>query len=326
MKPRLTIAIPTFNRPERLERCIQHVIGSSIPVRCIVADDGDSDEPERVCKQWEDHPNFQYYRSPAKKLWHNWKWAAEKAVEEGCEFFQWCQDDDLIASRHARRVVRSFDYFKDATVYLSRLAMAYDNMLGCHWTGNFGAKIPMDLLGGQPTDFPGGLLLPISYFDSWAMSPAKAFRVNERFSEMLEALPEDCDMFTERLDLCYMGLGAKAISDPGIAGYWIIHGRNESQLTVDKCQEQVQVAFTFLDSLMDQHPEWRGDLMSWIGALGTPQLIKSFWENVKDHRGKSPYAAQIANIFEDVMRGMGMAFGDAEKVEEPKPELEEVAA
>ena len=289
-----------------------------MPVNVIVADDSTNDECERVCRQWADHPNFTYLRSPAKKLWHNWRFVAEQAIERGAELFAWLQDDDLIADHHARRICRAFDYYPGSVVYTARLAMAYDNMLGCHWTGSFGPRIPMDLLRGQPTDYPGIILLPVAYFDGWGMAPAKAFRVGDVFKQMLEALPDDCDMMTERLDLAYMGsVGGMAIADPAIAGYWIIHARNgkvenESQKTQHEIGDQIKSAFRFLDDLMDVHPEWRDNLISWMSCLGSPNQYLSFYNNLVPWRDVSSYGAQILEILEDAMRACGIKYGPDE--------------
>jgi len=331
-KPRLTIGIPSFNRPERCARAIQSALGQSLPCNVIVADDGDTDECERTCKQWADHPNFSYRRSPAKKLWHNWQWVAQQAVQDGAEFFTWLQDDDLIADHLARRICRAFDYYPTAIVYCARLAMSYDNMLGCHWTGNFGPKIPMDLLRGQPTDYPGLILLPLAYFEGWGMSPAKSFRVGPVFSKMVESLPDDCDMLTERLDLAYMGMHGGAIADPAIAGYWVIHGRggkidNESQKTQHTLEDQIKSAFGFLDTLMDQRPDWRSCLTEWLSYMGNPESYKAFHSNIYPWREVSPYAAQICEIFEDAMEAYGIKW-EAKLEQEETPTLkitEEVA-
>lgn len=308
MQPRLTIGIPTFNRPERCFRAIQSVLGQSLPTRCIVANQDSSTDLKSVCKEFEDHPNFKYYESPATKLWENWKFVAEKAIEEGSEFFGWLQDDDLISERHSRRVVRGFDYFPSAHVYLSRLAMAYDSGLGCHWTGNFGPKIPLDLLRGTPIQFPGRILLPIAYFDGWGMSPAKAFRVGDVFKAMLKDLPDDCDMFTERLDIAFMGLHAGAIADPAISGYWIIHDRNQSKITHNNVKKEAASCWKWLDNKMDENPDWRDNLGSWISSLGNPGFIETFRKNIIEFREDSPYIAQLVNIFDDVLRTCGIAY------------------
>lgn len=306
MTPRLTIGIPTFNRPERCMRAIQSVLGQSVPTRVIVANQDPSSDLKNVCKEFEDHPNFKYYESPATTLWENWKFVAEKAVDEGAEFFGWLQDDDLLCERHARRVARAFDYFPNGIVYLSRLAMAYDSMMGCHWTGNFGPKLPMDLLRGTPTEFPGKIMLPVAYFDGWGMSPAKAFRVGDAFYYMLKDLPGDCDMFTERLDIAYMGLHGGGIADPAIGGYWVIHGRNQSQLTHYKAKDEAASAWKWLDAKMDENPDWRENLLGWIQALGNPQTLEAFRKNILQFREDSPYIAQMLNIFETILVSSGV--------------------
>lgn len=306
-EPRLTIGIPTYNRPERVHRAIQSAIGQTIPVRVLVADDGtNGDETARACKQWMDHPNFEYMRSPAKTLWENWRFVAHQAIERGSEFFAWLQDDDILRCEVARRMVRNFDHYPGAMVYCANLKMGYDNLMGCLWVGNWGPKLPVDIMYGQATTFPGKLLVPVGYFDSWSMSPAKAFRVNRYFARMLSDLPDGCDMFTERLDIATMGVHGEAICDPACAGVWIMHGRNESRQTVDTCDDQVRVAFSYLDSLMDDLPGWREELYSWMGCLGTPNTIHEFYKGLYPHREKSPYASQILDIFGDTLRACGV--------------------
>lgn len=304
-EPRLTIGIPTYNRPERVHRAIQSAIGQTIPVRVLIADDGTNDETEKVCRQWMDHPNFEYIRSGAKTLWQNWRFVAHEAVIRGAEFFAWLQDDDILRNETARRMVRNFDHYPGANVYCANLKMGYDNLMGCLWVGNWGPKIPVDIMYGQATTFSGKLLVPVGYFDSWAMSPAKAFRVDKHFVDMLYSLPDGCDMFTERLDIATVGMYGEAICDPASAGVWIMHGRNESQVTGHTCNGQVKVAFEYLDSLMDNLPGWREELFAWLGCLGTPGTVKEFHKNLAPHRGKSPYAAQITQIFEDLLIACG---------------------
>lgn len=305
-KTPLVIGIPTHNRAERLQRAIQTALGQSIPCRVIVGDNGDDDTAEIACREHEDHPHFTYLRSPGKKIWHNWSWIARQAAEMGASYFMWLQDDDLITPRLARRIVRSFDHYKEANVYCARLSMAYDNMLGCAWVGNWGPKIPMDMLWGQPTTFSGKVLTPIAYFDSWCMAPAKAFRVNEAFLAMLDAVPDDCDMFTERLDIATIGLTGAAIGDPAMAGYWMMHGRNESQLTADTCNDQVVSAYRYLDGLMDLLPDWRNELLGWMSALGTADVVHASWKACYMHADKSPYCAQIVELLEDILIRSGI--------------------
>lgn len=320
---KLTIGIPTYNRAERLQRAIQAAIGQSLPCNVIVADDSDDDHAERLCKPWTEHPDFTYLRSPAKKLWHNWKWVAEQAYERGSQYFMWLQDDDIIRVHTARRVVKSFDKHAGCTVWCSNLKMGYDNLMGQLWVGNWGPKIPVDIWYDQPTPFSGKLLTPIAYVDSWAMSPAKAFRCGPAFEAMLGELPDDCDMFTERLDIAFMGQHGEAICDPCPAGIWIIHDRNESQHTGHTCSAQVESAYRYIDSLMDRCPGWRTDLVEWVGSLGTVNLITDYCKTLAKHRHLSCYASQIYDIFAGILQAHGVKPPEADdEAEKPK----EVAA
>lgn len=309
-EPRLTIGIPTKNRaiecPERLQRAVHFILGSSIPVKVIMADQGHSDECRLLCKEWEQHPHFKRIDSPATNLWENWRFVAETAADEGAEFFMWHQDDDLLSIRTARRVVNSFDHFTDATVYCSSLALAYDNLLGRLDKSNPGPRVPVDVLYGQPMAWPGNLLTIIGYVDSWAMSPAKAFRVNDQFRGMLATLPAECDCYTERLDIAACAFGHKFIVDPNRAGCWVIHKTNESQITGETQAAQVQPAYDYLDRLMDRIPDWRQELLGWMSCLGEADLIKTYYANTYKHADKSPYCAQIVNIFGEALEAGGM--------------------
>lgn len=308
--PKLTIGIPTYTRsverPELLQQAIRTAIGQTIPARVLVSDQGDNPETREVCREWADHPLFRRVVSPAKTLWQNWRHAAEVAAEDGASFFSWLQDDDGLCEKFASRVCRAFGYFPDAGAYCSNLAIAYDNCLGFLHVRNFGPKVPVDVVHGRPAEWPGALLVILGYFDSWCMSPAKAFRVDAQFLGMLRDLPDDCDCFTERLDVAGACVGRRFVADPKQAGYWNIHGKNESQITGEKQSGQVAPAYAYLDTLMDRVPEWRNELAGWMTTLGTPSLIETYYRGVLQHRDKSPYAAQILDYFEDVLSQSGV--------------------
>lgn len=320
---KLTIGIPTYNRAERLQRAIQAAIGQSMPCNVVVADDSDDDHAERLCKPWTEHPNFTYLRSPAKKLWHNWRWVAERAYEMGSEYFMWLQDDDIIRVHTARRIVKSMDRYPGCSVWCSNLRMGYDNLLGQLWVGNWGPKIPVDIWGDSAAPFAGKLLTPIAYVDSWSMSPAKAFRCGEWFPKMISDLPDDCDMFTERLDIAYAGLHGEAICDPVPAGIWIIHDRNESQHTGHTCPDQVKSAYAFIDTLMDRNPSWREELLGWIGSLGTLGLVIDYARTLANHKHLSCYASQIYDILAGILEAHGQKVPTKD---EPKEEAGKAVA
>lgn len=314
-EPRLTLGIPTLDRHEHLSEALQNAMGQQVPVKIIVADQGQTKETKGVCAEWSDHPWFKRVDSPATNLWENWRFAAETAVEDGAEFFTWLQDDDFLIETFARRVIRAFDAFPEANVYCSNVAMCYGKGVGFLHVRNWGPKVPVDLVRGRPMSYPGNMMVIAGYFDSWCMSPAKSFRVNDQFRGMLETMPSECDCLTERLDVAACALGNKFIVDPRAAGYWNIHDRNESQITGEKQPAQFKPAFEYLDTMMDHIPDWRQELAVWMACLGNHNLIKTYFDSIRPHRCKSPYAEQIATIFEEILIASGVKIEPEVKAE-----------
>ena len=300
-RPRLIIGIPSFGRPERCQSAIASVLWQSLPARVIVADDSDNDETEEMCRQFADHPCFSYRRSPATTLWRNWEWVAREAIAEGAEFFTWLQNDDILSPKFARRVVRSFDQFPRAQLYCANLLTAYNNMLGVRWDGNWGPRIPLDHLFGNPITFHGKLLTPIAYCDSWSLSPAKSFRVGDAFNEMLGQLPDGADSMTEVMDTAYMGLFGPVIADPQMAGYWMLHESNESELTRSKRASEEAVGLSFLDGLMSQVPEWASLLVEWANFAAADELLASYIATANARRNKSVFAGEIADCLSSIL-------------------------
>ena len=273
--PRLTIGIPTRHRPEMLRRAIDSALLQTVPVQVVVHHDGDCNRTKAMCEGFSVRPNFEYVRHSGGSLWENWKATARLAETE---FFMWLQDDDVISPQLAERIVDAFDRYPGAQVYCSRLIYSYDGRLGTSWYGAWGPKLPLDFLRMRPSEFPGGLLTAIAYFDGWAMCPAKSFRVGPPFHLMLDVLPDGCDMYTERLDIAFMGLHGTAIADPNVAGLSILHGGNESELTRADAWKQAVIAYKFMDMLAESAPEWK-DLM--FKYLDTPGISKNLqtWYN-----------------------------------------------
>lgn len=315
-RPRLFIGIPTLDRWEHLAESIKDAIAQTVPAQVIVADQGKTPETKGVCDSWCDNPFFKRVDSPATSLWENWRFVAEQAIEDGAEFFTWLQDDDYLNEYFSMRVVRAFDHYKDANVYCSNLGMSYSQNLGFLHVRNWGPAVPVDVRRNRPTCYPGNLLVIAGYLHSWCMSPAKAFRVNDQFKHMLETLPPECDCLTERLDIAACGLHSRFIVDPKPAGMWNMHDRNESQISGDKQPGQWAPAFAYLDSLMDQIPDWRSEMAAWMSCLGGigPGLLKTYHDHLRQHYLKSNYATQIYEMLEDSLRAAGVKI-EAEKEE-----------
>jgi hypothetical protein len=303
-EPRLIIGIPTHGRAERCHTAIASALWQQEPARVIVSDDSDNDDIERMIHtNYANHRLVSHVRSDANTLWGNWRNAAKLAVAGGAELFSWLQDDDVLRPSFSRRVVRAFDQFRGALIYCAALKNAYNNLLGVGWSGNCGPKLAQDFLFDNPMTFDGKLLAPIGYSDAWAMAPAKAFRVGPVFEEMLDILPDGCDLLTEVLDVAFMGQHGRAIADPVMAGYWMFHDANESAMRnrQKKSKEEVPIAWAFLDSIMDTFLDWRDVLNGWINFMGTTDILEMYVKALEEHPGVSPYADTIREMYAEIL-------------------------
>src|ERR1700677_1114083 len=98
-RPRLTIVIPTFNRPELLPRAVESALRQTEPVQIIIVDDGDTDKTEAVlyANKWN---GVRHLKTGATYAWDNWRAGLEAA---DTEFVAILQDDDKVRSTYANR-------------------------------------------------------------------------------------------------------------------------------------------------------------------------------------------------------------------------------
>lgn len=304
MTPRLTIGIPTRNRPEMLRRAIDSAFAQTVPVRIVVNDSGECNRSRKTCENlalqspFVKH-EFEYIRRDGGSLWENWKHVARQA---NGDFFLWLQDDDIISPFLAERVIHAFDRYPKAKVYMSRIPKTFDGRLGCSFSGVWGPKLHLDFLRLRPSEFRGDLLVSIGYFDVWSICPAKAFRVGDPFRLMLDSLPDGCDMYTERLDIAFMGLHGTAIADPNIAGYEFMHDKKESGLTGDSNTRQRVIAFKFLDMLAQSMPDWKAPLFEWFDTPGISDYFQQFFTDVGVNTELSDNIKELRSIFRTALR------------------------
>lgn len=304
MMPRLTIGIPTRNRPEMFRRAVDSALAQTIPVRIVVNDSGACVRTSRLCEDLAFHSpvdghDFVYIKRDGGTLWENWKHVARQATTE---FFAWLQDDDVIVPRLAERIVNAFDRYPQAKVYCSRLTFSADGRLGCSFYGSWGPRLCLDFIQMRPSEFPGELLVPIGYCDVWGQAPAKAFRVGDPFHLMLDSLPGSCDKFTERLDIAFMGLHGTAIADPNVAGLSVIHDSNESELTSREDRKQAVIAYKFLDILAMAMPDWRAPLFEWLDTPGVHCILQLLYNQTSAYAELSQNCKDIRSMLGGVMR------------------------
>lgn len=293
MTNRLTVVVPTYNRPQYLPRALDSLYKQILPVNVIVADDGDNpDETRRIVDEL--MPDATYiHTGKFDHAWPNWKAGAKEAKSE---FVAWLQDDDCVRPSYAKRICDAFDQFRDANVWLARGQICLGQEMGL-WQCGFGPFVPMDLINGIPYSWAQGTILATtSYFTSWSLAPAFAFRNGASFRIALDAMPDHCDIFIERLMPAFVANGGPFIADPVLAGYWNQHDDHLSTKQHKDQPTQTKRMVERLDYLIDGfEKEWEDALYEWASINVTQHVCG--WVNqcqvtMKDG-GKSKYCSKI---------------------------------
>jgi hypothetical protein len=272
--PKLTIVIPTFNRPALLPRAIRSALEQTVPALIIVADDGDTDKTRDVLQ--EQFPiqmyNGQIYhlRTGATYAWPNWRAGMEAAATP---YTSWVQDDDVVHPCYVERICSAFETFPDADVWFARLQCAPDGQKAM-WYSGIGPWCPMDMKHGTLHSLrESSILASTAYFVSWSLSPAIAYRNTPHFRKCLKRHPEHCDIFVERLLPAMACEGSPFIADPAIVAYWIQHG---DQLSHKQHKDQPEHAKRFLpvlDDLLDRAEGWEETLAAWCQLIPANTLM-----------------------------------------------------
>jgi hypothetical protein len=298
-QPRLTIGIPTFNRPDRLVMAVTSALGQSQPARVLVCDQ--SGQAEAAMKPFLEHPLIQYMRTDATCLWENWTAAVDNCRTE---LFAWLQDDDLLAPHFALRVATAFDSFPTAKVYLARLGISGIDGIA-NWWQSTGPMFPMDLLHGLPCRVTGLLITAGAYFNSFALSPGMAFRWSIEACEAVRRCPKDCEIYNERIVIAELAKDADVVCDPAMVGYWVQHEDNESKRLVRAGGRAAQypILARRLDELLEGR-DYDDMLRGWAMLVGSGVL--EHW--LKDHGDidlESVGLRKSREIFMDVLAKVG---------------------
>ncbi len=293
MTPKLTVAVPHLDRTELLKTMIDCLVDQSVPCKILVADQGHTPETAELMAQYSDNPLVMHCLTDATCLHENWLAGAKLAMADGCKYFAWAQDDDLVHHRYSERINLGLDTYHDALTWTARLACAQDPELAI-WYSGVGPLVPMNLMKNAARCLQGIIMLPYGYLTSWALSPAVAFRAGTDLLEALEAIPADCDLYTERTILAEMGTRGPVVCDPCVLGYWIHHNRNESYRQNASTQpEQTKTFYAWMDSLMDKTDGWEKMLLDWAHSM--PNTHLNSYINLLEIQD-SRYACGIAEI------------------------------
>lgn len=295
MTPKLTVVLPHLDRTEKLAKAIGDLLHQKDPCNVLVADQGHTEATRELMVGYADNELVTHAMTSASCLWENWKVGAELAMVGGAEYVSWCQDDDCVSYHYSSRINLAFDTFHDADFWTGRLncAESEDNAI---WFAGNGPMLPMNVRKNIPRVIPGHLMVPIAYFNSWALSPAVAFRVGRNFREALEEVPTHCDLYTERTILASMGLKSPVVCDPVVVGYWIHHGGNESyrqNATTQPAQEKTFLAW--MDETMDRTEKWEEILLDWSRSMPNTHL-QAYIHGME--KLESRYVAGVAQILQ----------------------------
>jgi Glycosyl transferase family 2 len=306
---RVTIGIPC-NHPERLKRAIGSALDSTVPVAIMIADDSDDDQVERIAHEYRDHPFVQYVRSPAKTLWENWRFVAQQARTD---FFLWLQDDDVVVRDYARDVINGLDLYPKSVAYIGCIRTSQDVMLSCWWQGGMGPYMPLDYVNDIPREIDGLILSACAYFLSWSISPAIAFRNTKMFQDVIEELPDGCDLFTERLHLARLGLHGTMCCHHKTSALYMFHGRNEAQLTRKNHPAQRAVAIKYLEKFVP-NTDWEPAFRIWLGMVDGIVLGQGKQE-LDVAAVVSPTANRLRNLVNDHMDLLQCRFAELTKMQ-----------
>ena len=276
-KNKLTVVIPTYNRPQFLPRALDSLYKQLVPVSIIVADDGDNpQETEGVVHAC--IPDATYiHTGHFDHAWPNWRAGAKAATSE---FVSWLQDDDEVRPNYSTRIIESFSRFPDASVWYGRLVISIGDGMAVWNCGN-GPWVPVDFKNGKSWSWAQGSVLASSaYFASWSLAPAFAFRNGASFRSALDRMPENCDIFVERLIPAMTANGGPFISDPVLAGFWNQHDDHLSTKQHKDQPRQTKILIQELDRLLDDmRPDpnglsWEDCLESWARLIPTQVVLE----------------------------------------------------
>jgi glycosyltransferase involved in cell wall biosynthesis len=272
MHPKLTVGVPHLDRTEFLGKTIEHLLDQSVPCRIVVADQGRTDATFELMQRYKSNPLVSHVPTEATCLWENWRAAADAAMDDGAEYFAWCQDDDIVRRQYGERINLAFDHNPDASTWCARLAIAQHERLAICWKGP-GPYVPNDVLHNLPTVIPGELMTPMAYITSWALSPAAAFRCGDDFRAAMEEVPKRCDLYTERTILAAMGRKGRVVCDQVIIGFWRHHTENVSyRQNLHEKPAQEKAFLEWLDARMDDLPGWEKHLSEWAAIMPNDDL------------------------------------------------------
>lgn len=113
--PKVSVGMPTYNRPHGLRRALEGIVGQTYPNLEIIVSDNASpgDEVEAIMREFTRRDaRIQYYRQPENfGPDHNFQFVLDKATGE---YFMWAADDDWRAPEFVEELVHQLNVHPEA--------------------------------------------------------------------------------------------------------------------------------------------------------------------------------------------------------------------
>jgi glycosyltransferase involved in cell wall biosynthesis len=121
----VTVAIPTYKRPQKFRRALESVLSQSeSPDHIIVGDDGNDSEVKEICLAYRDRRIVYEAHRSKQRMTENWdfvmRWASEGLVAL-------LEDDNIWQPDHLANAKRLFSRFPDAGIYHAGHQEAWDD-------------------------------------------------------------------------------------------------------------------------------------------------------------------------------------------------------
>ncbi len=149
MHPKLTVLVPTLNRRELLDRCLESLVDQDAEDDVIVRvfDSGSTDGTPAYLASLQEPTIEVFSGGPARNLFHNWSRAVDTVTTP---YLAIVADDDCWRSGYARKAIQALDAHPDA-------ALTFCDVELQDGSGN--------RIGARRTPFPAGRFPGLDYLE-----------------------------------------------------------------------------------------------------------------------------------------------------------------
>ncbi len=193
-----TVAIPTFNRVEKLKIAVTHILQQEYnDFELLISDNASDDGTFEYVESIRDERVRYVRQSQNLGATGNFRWLVDNARGRWLVLHQ---DDDILSKYFLSRCASAIAAFPDASLYLATTVRSVSGSVLCQPVV-FSQPFPLDWMGtAAPQQIPSSLLFPFALFSSIGIPPGEAFRT-DAIRETSHSWNDDCFLLNERLVL-----------------------------------------------------------------------------------------------------------------------------